>query len=299
MSEGLTDCLILALAVFMGCAYYVAMKPVNMRVGHESHIPLFNALFSAAGVLLLLAYSLLAKTGLYLPPAGIAAAAGYGIVATLAVYANMKALERGPLSLTSLFAKFSMVLPIAYSFLFLHEQASLFRMTGIVLICVCIVLFADPQRTGREQLTRGWLLMALMLMACNGAVQLIGKIYALSSANAYQNAFLLWAFGFETLAALVIFLCLSRGRSAELARAFVSPAVLELSAFVAAAALSMNFAIVALATRMDGSVFFPIYSGGPLILIALAGRLIFKEEMNTKKVSGILLGIVAIALLNM
>ncbi len=298
MTEGLTNGLILALAVFMGCAYYVAMKPVNMRVTHESHIPLFNAFFSAVGFLLLLAYSLTAETGLRLPPSGIAAAAGYGIVATLAVYANMKALERGPLSLTSLFAKFSLLLPLAYSFLFLREQASVFRITGIALICVCIVLFADPRRTGREQLTRGWLFMALLLMVCNGAVQLIGKIYALSSANAYRNAFLVWSFGFETLAALAIFLCLSRGKSAERARAFVSPAVLGLSAVIAVAALSMNFAIVALATRMDGSVFFPIYSGGPLILIALAGHFIFREELTVKKAAGILLGIAAIVLLN-
>ncbi|MBP5274784.1 MAG: EamA family transporter [Abditibacteriota bacterium] len=299
MSENLTNGLILALAVFMGCAYYVAMKPVNMRVAHESHIPLFNALFSAAGFLLLAAYSLTAKAGLRLPPSGIAAAACYGIVATLAVYANMKALERGPLSLTSLFAKFSLLLPLAYSFLFLREQASAFRITGIALIFVCIVLFANPRRTGREPLTRGWLVMALLLMVCNGAVQLVGKIYAMRSANAYRDAFLLWSFGFETLAALIIFLLLSRGKSAGLARAFVSPAVLGLSAVIAVAALVMNFAIVALATRMDGSVFFPVYSGGPLILIALAGYLIFGEEMTLRKAAGILLGIAAIVLLNL
>lgn len=283
----------------MGCAYYVAMKPVNMRVAHESHIPLFNALFSAVGVLLLLAYSLWTNTGLYLPPAGIGAAAGYGVIATLAVFAHMKALERGPVSLTSLFAKFCLVLPLGYSFLFLHEQATLFRVSGILLICVCIVIFADPRKGDRERLSRGWLAAALSLMVCNGAVQLIGKIYAMSSANEYQNAFLLWAFGFETLAALAIFLRLSRGKSRECARAFVTPAVLGLSVFIAVAALSMNFAIVALATRMDGSVFFPIYSGGPLILIALAGYLIFREEMTFRKVTGILLGIGAIVLLNL
>lgn len=283
----------------MGCAYYVAMKPVNMRVGHESHIPLFNALFSAAAFLLLAVYSAAAKKGLYLPPAGIAAAAGYGVVATLAVFAHMKALERGPVSLTSLFAKFCLVLPLGYSFLFLHEQATLFRVSGILLICVCIVIFADPRKGDRERLSRGWLPAALALMVCNGTVQLIGKIYAMSSGNAWQNAFLLWAFGFETLAALAIFLCLSRGKSAGRVREFVTPAVLGLSAFIAAAALSMNFAIVALAVRMDGSVFFPVYSGGPLILIALAGCVIFKEEMTFKKAAGILLGIAAIVLLNL
>ena len=141
--------------------------------------------------------------------------------------------------------------------------------------------------------------MALLLMACNGTVQLIGKIYAMSSVNRYQNAFLVWAFGFETLAALIIFLCLSRGQSAGRARAFVCPAVLLLSVVIAVAALSMNFAIVALATRMDGSVFFPIYSGGPLILIALAGYLIFREEMTLRKLTGIILGIGAIVLLNL
>jgi multidrug transporter EmrE-like cation transporter len=54
---------------------------------------------------------------------------------------------------------------------------------------------------------------------------------------------------------------------------------------------------VALSSGVPGHVVFPIAIGGSIFVVALAGRLVFGERMNTPTTMGVALGFVAVILL--
>jgi multidrug transporter EmrE-like cation transporter len=54
---------------------------------------------------------------------------------------------------------------------------------------------------------------------------------------------------------------------------------------------------VALNSGVPGHVVFPIAIGGSIFVVALAGRLVFGERMNTPTALGVALGFVAVVLL--
>jgi len=54
---------------------------------------------------------------------------------------------------------------------------------------------------------------------------------------------------------------------------------------------------VALGSGLPGHVVFPIAIGGSIVVVALAGRLVFGERMNRHTVVGVALGSIAVVLL--
>jgi len=54
---------------------------------------------------------------------------------------------------------------------------------------------------------------------------------------------------------------------------------------------------VALSSGIPGHVVFPIAIGGSIFVVALAGRLVFRERMNTPTALGVALGFAAVILL--
>ncbi len=59
------------------------------------------------------------------------------------------------------------------------------------------------------------------------------------------------------------------------------------------------FTAFALERGAPGEVVFPITTGGSLIVVALAGILLFKEKVAWQGMAGILIGILALAILSM
>ena len=50
---------------------------------------------------------------------------------------------------------------------------------------------------------------------------------------------------------------------------------------------------------MDGSFLFPIYSGGSIILSTLVGILFFKDKLTNRQKGSIILGIIAVIIMNL
>jgi len=59
---------------------------------------------------------------------------------------------------------------------------------------------------------------------------------------------------------------------------------------------------LAMANALDlgvpGSVVFPVAVGGSILVVALAGRLFFRERMHLLSWAGVAIGILAVALLS-
>ncbi len=303
--------LILLLGVLCGGGYSVGLKPANMRCRTRAGVSLFNA--GSTLVAALAAMGMCAVRGTFaIPGEGILFAVCFGMVFSVTVFLNLVALEYGPLSLTNLLINFSLVMPLGYSFLFLDEAITPFRIIGILLFAVCMVLFARPgagQAKEERKASVTWFILTLLSMITNGMLSIIQKMYAIRSDNQYSSPFLMYAYLFATVASVVIAVILYVCRRKQTVSDPVAvegepiskrlPALICLVLPVGLANFALNLVIVWLATRMDASIVYPVIQGGIPIVVAVSSRLIFREKITARKVAAILLGCLGIVLLNL
>ena len=292
----------LLLAILMSGVYSVGLKPANSRCKSLAELELFNGCFSASAMVGALISAVLSAGTLYIPVSGLLCAAIFGCFFSICVFTNLKALEDGPLSLTTLIVNFSLVFPLIYSFCFLSEPITPLRVAGIVMLVICMLLFTNPKVTGEKKISVKWILLAVTSMLCNGLLSVISKIYAMASDNAYASQYLAYCYLFATVTSLVLFAVL-RAKQPKTERiqpkAFFTPVMIALIVLIGLANFGLNLMVVLLATMMDGAIVYPAVQGGGPMIAVLGSRIFFGEQISWNKWTAILLGVAAIVMLNL
>ena len=294
--------LFLMLAILMSGIYSIGLKPANSRCKSLAELQLFNACFSASAMVGALISALVSAGNLEIPLSGLLTAALFGCVFSICVFTNLKALEDGPLSLTTLIVNFSLIFPLIYSFCFLGEPITPVRILGILLLVVCMFLFTNPKVTGEKKISPKWIALSVASCLCNGLLSVVSKIYAMASENAYASQYLAYCYLFATLTSLILFAILRAGQKQEervTAREFFAPVMIVLFVLIGFANFGLNLMVVLLATLMDGAIVYPAVQGGGPMIAVIGSRLFFGEQISWKKWIAILLGVAAIVLLNL
>ena len=294
--------LFLLLAILMSGIYSIGLKPANSRCHSLAELQLFNGCFSASAMVGAIVSALISAGNLYIPLSGLLTAALFGCVFSICVFTNLKALEDGPLSLTTLIVNFSLIFPLIYSFCFLGEPITPVRIVGILLLVVCMFLFTNPKVTGEKKISLKWILLAVSSMLCNGLLSVVTKIYAMASENAYASQYLVYSYLFATVTSLVLFAVLRFRQKKEertAPRDFFTPVMILLFVLIGFANFGLNLMVVLLATMMDGAIVYPAVQGGGPMIAVIGSRLFFGEQISWKKWMAILLGVAAIVMLNL
>ncbi|MBP5275087.1 MAG: hypothetical protein ILO36_09180 [Abditibacteriota bacterium] len=293
--------ILLLVCLLMGGVYFSSLKPVEDRCRSISELQLFTACFSLLACIGSVIPPLVTGGSLYIPFSGFCTAVCFGLFFSLCVFTNLKALSEGPLSLTSLIVNFSLVFPVIHAFIFLREDVTVNRIIGISLFVVCMLIFSNPKLSGEKKMTAAWFWIAFFSMVCNGILAVMGKVYAMATDNAYASAFLGLGYFFSVIVSLIIFAALRRTEKPEgfTFKGFFTPSMYGFILLAGASNFIMNYIVVLLATRMDGSIVYPVVMGGGPVVATIAARVVFGEELNPKKITGILLGVLAIVLLNL
>jgi drug/metabolite transporter (DMT)-like permease len=132
----------------------------------------------------------------------------------------------------------------------------------------------------------------LVAFLCNGMGPFGLKVLAennLSDAYHYQFIAAYYFCGF-----LLIIPVVAAARIRPTAKEFLIAAAMGASSFG-----GTLFTAFALERGAPGEVVFPITTGGSLIVVAIAGLLLFKEKVAWQGAAGILIGILALVLLSM
>ncbi len=293
--------LFLILAIFMSGVQGAGLKPADTRCRNRSELQLFNACFTFVASICTM-ITALTKGSLYIPLSHIPAAAIFGLGFSLTVYYNLKALHNGPVSITTLIVNFSLVMPLAYSFIWLNEDITPLRIIGILLIIVCMIIFTNPKVTGEEKISAKWIISALLSLLFNGIISLIQKIYALQTGNGYAAPYLMYCYIFATIFSILICIFTNINRTGEdridLRRFFTLP-MCGIALLCGFSNSFLNYMVLLLATMMDGAIVYPAVQGGGPIITTIISMIFFGEKLPWKKGAAILLGVAAIVLLNL
>ncbi len=203
------------------------------------------------------------------------------------------ALSVGNVSITVLIVNFSMVLNVLISYIFYNEPISLLRFCGIILTIISFVISNKNYNT--KGIQKKWLLFTLLSLLTSSAATMVQKVFGESMYKNENQAFISCFYIIAALFAVVLYNVLKKNTVKTLKIGF---GVIKYAIATGICLALFQFFNTYALSRIDGTVLFPAYTGGTIILSTLSGVLIFKDNLSKKQVFAIFIGIAALVLMN-
>lgn len=236
-----------------------------------------------------LAY-LFSKTGALFPASdGFSGVLLIGIVSGVMYLASFLMLKwnisKNGVVLPATFMKLGVLVPTIISILFYGEKLTLPRGAGFALALLAIV-FLNEKNTQKRESTWGLVLLLLM----GGFTDFTGKIFEEHCPAALSDHYLLFTFASALI--LCALLCLFKKERLTYKDLFFGVLIGCPNYF------SSRFLLLALGS-LDAVVVFPTFSVGTILLVAVAGKLLFKEHLSKRKLTCLSIILVSLAFLNL
>ena len=188
--------------------------------------------------------------------------------------------------LSSIFMKLGILVSMIVSILWFRELPTVLQTAGFVLAVVTIVII--NYRKGTSLSRSSWVLLLMLFLSGMGDV--MSKVYEVYGNPAIEHVFLLFTF----ISALLFCLGLMLYKKERLGiRELVYGVMLGIPNF-----FSSLFILKALGS-IPGVIVFPSYSVATILVVALAGLLVFREKLSKKQIFGAALICIALVLLNL
>ena len=257
---------------------------------NQSDNLVFNLIGNAFCVVIMAALGGIGKTAPFI----IMLAAVFGLANLLASLLLNSALKVGPLSLTSMIVlSGSMITSTAVNTIcFTKEMPTMLQFIGVVLILVSMVLVSDAKKD--KNITASWLPIVIIAALFNGS---LGVIQGIQSSSAYPDQsrqFLFWTFLFGTLFNGV-WLAVRRKKepvTLKLDKRMVLMALVE-----GATTATQHVINLKLVAELAAVVFFPINSGGRILLTMVVDLIIFRTKLSKRQIWSFIIGFIAIMML--
>ncbi len=221
--------------------------------------------------------------------------AGFGALTVLFQMSYIKAMSYGNLSLTVLIVNLSMILPVLFSAVCYQEALTLMRILGLCLTVLALILNVDGNN--RSGQCKKWMALSLAAALSNAGISILQKIFSKTAWSGEVKPFV--AFGYVVATVLSLLLCFFlRGKTKEIGRRFEWKMLLGALSIGIILGVFQVLNTKAIA-RIEGPLFFPTYNGGSLILSSLSGILLLKDRVNRKQLLSLMIGVVAIILMNL
>ncbi|MBE5765619.1 MAG: hypothetical protein E7335_00380 [Clostridiales bacterium] len=296
------NAILLTVSVIMNLLYSVLRNSFCKKSQpNNSDMQVFNAVSSLISAITLAMIALVSNTltmpSTYTLLLGIV----FGIVTGVSSIMNLKALECGPLSYTSIICSCSMIIPALSGFVMYGDPVSASQWIGIALMLVSFVCAVDSRgdRNSGVGVSFKWFFLALGTFFCSGSVGIMQKIHQGSQYKDELSIFLVIAFLVATLTSILLTFYYSKTKNEKVTvlsgdnmKRFAIYTLVTGFGFALCNQINMF-----LAGAMPSIVFFPIVNGAGMLLTSAAGIFIWKERFTNRQWFGMVTGAVAIFLL--
>lgn len=194
--------------------------------------------------------------------------------------------SRNGVALPATFMKLGVLVPTLLSALVFGEELTLLRILGVIVAVAAILLMQDKA----QKEAGGSMLGLIALLLSGGLSDFMSKLYEELGAPNLKDQFLLYTF----LVALIlsVVLCLIRKETLRWQDVLFG-VLLSVPNY-----LSTRFLLLSL-NHLPAVVVFPSFSAGTIVLATLAGILLFKEKLTTRKGLALVVILAALVLLNL
>ena len=139
-----------------------------------------------------------------------------------------------------------------------------------------------------------WLIMAVAMALSNAMCTIVQREEQVRFDGKYKNEFMLIALLVSFVAMLVVGLVREHRDLKTVMKLGAVPAVLT-----GAANGATNLLVMIVTATVATSIFFPVISGGGMVLAYIISVTLFKEKFTTMQKIGILLGVASLVFLNL
>jgi len=279
------------LAIIVGIAGQGALKKPYMHKTNGKGVYLFTAIVS----LVAMAFFTAAAGKLSFAASTLPYSLGFAAAYAVSTVFGTLAIATGPLSLTSLFSSYSLMIPTFYGLLFLKDPIGAGLIPGIALLAASLLLINYRKEKSQENgLSMRWLLYVFVSFVGNGMCSTVQKMQQVAFEGAYKSEFMIAALAMVTAAMLLLSAGTERGRMKAYAAAGWLPAALcgVLNGMV-------NLFVMILNGKMPASIMFPMISAGGIIASYLISRFFYREKLTRMQFAGFLAGIASVVFLNL
>ncbi len=246
----------------------------------------FNVNKAAIGTVMFLAFALI--KGFSLHASTMFFGVCYGISLSISMHTGFKALSIGPMSLTSIIASFSLIIPFLFGIVFWEEEFNWLKLVGIIFLLTSILLINIKREKG---FSVKWFLYAMATLITNGICSVIQKLHQREFPSLYQDEFMFWAL-LCVLSVLLVTYSLKEHKTQKLKISFLG-IVSGIANCVA------NYVVLYLSVTENASVLFPVISILNIIAVWAIGILVFKEKLKLLQAVGLIIGVVSVVLLKL
>ncbi len=221
---------------------------------------------------------------------GMAAISGITLVA--AQLCMFLAMQSGTMVITSAFATAGLIVPCVCGVLFFDETMTLWQWAGIAVFIAASFLLGSSAKDQNSRFSGRTVGLLLGTFLANGGTMLCQK--TLTYVNPAGSVTLFSVCSFAVPAA-AFGLCLlwagKKGETEKLDRKLCLPIVL-----LAAALFLINQMVTSAAKYVSSAILFTVPNGGNNVIAALMAALLFKEKMTLRSTAGLLLSILSLVL---
>ena len=218
--------------------------------------------------------------------------------------ALMKAVELGPISISSLFYSCGFILPTLFGSFYYQEKLNALHVIGLILIVTSFVCSAKKEEGKRFHF--GWLIAALGGLLFSGMVGVMQKLFTNEFARYKLDNFLCIAFILIiAMSGIAMFFAfLKKRKDADIEQAekqekveIQSNVLMKQYGFTVALGAVMglvNKTNTYLSGVLPSVLVFPITNGGVILATTLLSVLFFKEKLSLLQKIGLVIGILGI-----
>lgn len=203
---------------------------------------------------------------------------------------NIIAIGCGSLAITALVISYSLVLPMLYGAIFLHEKISAAGFAGIAMLLISILLLNLKKE--KLEFSPKWLLFVAIAFVGNGLCTIIQKNQQLCFDGNFKSEFMILALAIATLVMLIF--AIARKETKR-----ISALCLSTGALNGACNGAVNLLVMILGGILPNSVLFPSISAGGIAISFVLAILIYKEKLSKLQFVGYIMGIASVILLNL
>ena len=199
-----------------------------------------------------------------------------------------KCIGKNGVMLSSVFMKLGVIVPTLMAIIAFGEKPGALQLIGLaVAVAAILVIYIEPSGV-RAAASGGALLLALLLLA-SGVTESMTNIYDKVGVKDLKDLFLLFNFGTAMLLSAVI----TAVRHKPIGwKDIAFGAMIGVPNYFTSRCLLLSLG------SMPAVVVYPIYNIGAIVLISIAGMLLFKERLGARKLVGVGLILAALVLLS-
>ncbi len=217
----------------------------------------------------------------------------FGILTVIFQLCYIKAMSCGNVSLTVLIVNLSMIIPIFVSVFFYKEPIGVLRLLGICLTVVALCLNVNK---GKNLEYKKWFLFCVFASLANGALAVCQQIFGKTQWKGETQSFVAWSYIIATVFSLLLYLFLSaKGKGITFK---IKPSVFLYSLSIGVILGVFQLINTKAIANIDGTLLFPSYNAGTLILSSLSSILILKDKVTSNQKISLFIGVAAIVLMN-